>query len=521
MTLELSISERLSLDTPVDIQSMANKVRRYRKDDVVSLGLDLVWADLCKDSEMRGFAEGQRIVMRAYGPKIILLGLSAANNHRTITINSVQFHNLCHDYLGLPETVNYPEFINAEAQEIHKTLEQQGWLDQRYLNLDILKRCCLDIFVSRSIGSQSKGYKSNMSEIYTDYGLLERLDERSSGDVAIISEKTFGLNLLQLYRASFFLYAMANASRNKGRIDFEDFRAEAALLNTLQISEEQIKALAKQLSFPEENLRCDWFNPLKDFHPMHQKYHPDPLSAKPLICLRGSNKKQFILPSPRSFTRSLRSAIYGSILQCSQFSVLGDVIEVHIQNALENIFGSDSVSKIEHEGKKADIFLQLKKINLIIETKTAIASVEARSIMRPEDINNIWERFYNASVQCSESIKKLATPAKINIPVILVADHITAEAMPFLLFAHRSGLLKDLGIEGIQYLSWNALENTLSGISIEQFEKTLIDNYEKLAHAEVADLLTLNFEASEPAHNYEHLAEYKKRLLISKDNGCS
>ena len=116
--------------------------------------------------------------------------------------------------------------------------------------------------------------------------------------------------------------------------------------------------------------------------------------------------------------------------------------------------------------------------------------------------------------KCSESIKRLATPHKINIPVVLVADHITAEAMPFLIFAHRSGLLKKLCIEGIQYLSWNALENSLARTSIEQFENTLIDNYEKLTNAEVADLLTLHFEHSDPAHSYEHLSEFKSRLLI-------
>ena len=362
-------------DLPADIQSMANRVRRYRKDDVVSHGLNLVWSDLREDSEIRGFDDSQRIVMREYGPKIILLSLATANNHRTITINDVHFHNLCNNYLSLPESIQDEEFINEEAQKILHKLKQEGWLDKQYLCLDAIKHSCLHISMARLIGSQSKGSRANLWEMRTDYGLLWRLDEKIGGAVTTKCHNAFELNLLQLYRASFCLYAMANDPANKGRIDFKNFKAEEALLNTLQISKEQIEFLAKQLSSPEESLREDWFKKLKTIHPIHQKYCPDPLSKKPLIRLRESNQKQFILPSPRSFTRSLRCIIYGNILQSGQFSVLGDVIETHIQNALGNIFGSDNVSKIDHAGKKADFFLRLKKLNFIIETKTMLASM--------------------------------------------------------------------------------------------------------------------------------------------------
>lgn len=501
---------------PADIQKLVDRIRRHRKKDVVDLGIGLIWK-VFHGRDIEELNYSQRKIIEVYGPRVVLLALATANNYRNISTNTSQFYNFCNDHLGLPECISVPEFADEEAKKIVSELESSDWLDTKYINTEYIKESFSASFISRLLRMQHQGFNSSINEIYTDFVLLKSLNEATKGSVEEACQEVFNINLLQLYRITFCIFTIANSSSNAGRIDVSCFTAEQEVLDTFEITIEQIKSMAELLSYPEERLREEWFYKAKELHPVYQKYYPDPLVNQPLICEENCNKNKFIMPSPGSYTRSQRNFIFKKLLAVvNKPSLLGECIEKHIKIALENIFGSENVTKINHPGKHADLHVKLEKINLVIEIKTNFGSIEARSVMDPKDIDGIWNKLFIASEQCSESIKVLKNDEKITIPIVLIADHMTAESLSFQVFGYKTELFKDMQIDGIQFLSWNSIENCLSKTSVNEFENSIVDSYAQLSDATIADLLLLDFEKAESAHNYEYLTKAKDELKIQK-----
>jgi hypothetical protein len=98
---------------------------------------------------------------------------------------------------------------------------------------------------------------------------------------------------------------------------------------------------------------------------------------------------------------------------------------------LECKFEKNSVSKLDHDGKMADLLVKLEKITLIIEIKSDIGSVESKNISSPEKVANMWGRLYEACEQCANSIKANRAISNKIICIVIVADHITVNVSLF------------------------------------------------------------------------------------------
>ena len=232
-----------------------------------------------------------------------------------------------------------------------------------------------------------------------------------------------------------------------------------------------------------------------------------------------SNKKRdidYLIPSPQIYIRAIRNSIFANLLQNDKnlSSKIGEAVEDHIFCALKNIFGDNNVSKIPNDPalRSADFFISLSACDLIIECKTAAGAYDTLSIMSPENIADIWSKFYRACEQCSASITKYQNNHKPIIPIVLIADHITAETMPFQTFAIRSGMFDDMGTRYIEFISWNALQHGLSGSSLEKFAEKLIERKNK-DDGTVRDILTFNLDRDTPAHNYDFLKESEYQIF--------
>ena len=108
---------------------------------------------------------------------------------------------------------------------------------------------------------------------------------------------------------------------------------------------------------------------------------------------------------------------------------VGNAVEIHIQEALEHIFHSDNVTKLDSEGKHADFLISLDKINIIIEVKSMIGSMSEKTVMRPDQQAKMWNRFYGACQQCAHSAKETKESGKQTIAMVteILFDSIVRE----------------------------------------------------------------------------------------------
>jgi hypothetical protein len=173
---------------------------------------------------------------------------------------------------------------------------------------------------------------------------------------------------------------------------------------------------------------------------------------------------------------------------------------------LELIFAKKNVHKISNDGRKADFFIEYELCNFIIEVKSSLASYKAQSLMSPHDIAEIWSRLYEACDQCSSSIKEFGKANKDLITIIVITERFSLEAASFQYFSEFSGLLSHLRIKKLKFISWDELEYSLSRESLKKFVFRLLNHEKEEAMATEAVVENM------PAHNYEHLTNFRLKL---------
>ena len=182
------------------------------------------------------------------------------------------------------------------------------------------------------------------------------------------------------------------------------------------------------------------------------------------------------------------------------------------------MFGKKNISKLPRNSEKsADFKIEHDRCTLIIECKTALDNGKALSIMSPTDVAETWGRLYSACVQCSSSIKLLKSTnhSKTIIAIILLADNINTETLPFQCYATQTNIFRDLEIQHIEFMSWLTFQNALSLTSVSMFIDTLIERMNK-EDITIEEISQLDLKQAEPSHNYEYLKERKAELKLDR-----
>jgi hypothetical protein len=511
--------------SPRTLDALVKNLRQYSKSSIVNTGAALMWAAYHHEIDKAQF-DRQILVINAYGPKIILLGMATANNQRNKHLTPDGFYAMCHDYLNIRNSISNQIFLESEADQIHKCLKIQknNRIPDVFLNIEHIRLSCSTLFLARGVRAQHTSHLTNIQELHLTFRIFSMLDMATEGAATVACRAVFGVEPLHFIRSAFALFALGNEADSNGHINFKIMGWGQEVIDLWGIDKETCRTVAAKIAYDENGLREHWYEKtVLPLHELYQQYAPDPLYTHPLIHLSGREAHtQFLIPSPATFVRNLTNTWFSQLIAHDKTLgiKLGNVLESHIHQSLEHIFGKGRVTKIpECKGaKSADFHVTLDVCDLIIEMKARLGSDEAQSVMKPEQVADIWNRLNRACTQCAESIQIYKRPERPIICIVLAGDHITAEAMPFQSFAERSGLFKNLGIDAIEFLSWNGLEYILSRTSVIKFEQRLVDKWKSGQRMELRDIMSLDFERDTPAHSYEHLKEtelqiFSKRLL--------
>lgn len=499
------------------VSEFITNLRRYRKTDVLNIGTDLTWGIFQKRLDFESKLIGSHQVINTFAPKLILMSLATANDHRDNNLTPNQFYNLCHDFLGIKDPISDRSFMDNESGLIVEELRKRKLIPEKYLNQELIREICFTLFIARGIRQQHEAIPSSSIEFCIMHDVLNRLDKITKGQISQSFESIFKMKVLDFLRAAFGLFALGNDGVRKGRIVFQGLTCDKDVVEKWGFNIEMCELVASKISYKESSLRAEWYEEgVLQHHQLYQKFYPTPLYKTPVISMdKNSNKRDYLIPAPQLYMTGVKEAIFSNLYQrIKNLTKLGDAIEDHILCALKSIFGDQKVSRIpsSQSSKAADFLVSLPNCDLIIECKTAVGGYSALSVMSPSDIADVWSKLYGACEQCAASVKDYSKGKKPIVPVILIANHITAEVMPFQAYAMRSGIFDDLGSGYIEFISWSYLCSALAVISVESFEEQLIKRRGDKGTT-IRDILTFKFADSSPTHRYEFLEESQNQIF--------
>lgn len=485
-------------------------LRHYKKADIVNIGSTLLWGFF---RNKRNYTVDKAQVINSYAPKLIILALATANEYRSSELNEIIFYNLCGDFLSIKDPLSDKEFMDEESHKIFEYLKNKNGKEKKisdnYLDQKIIKNVCSYFFISRLARQQYETFLSGLNEFYMVYDILIRLNKNTNGLLEREFKNIFEVKPLHFLRAIFGIFTLGN--NKNGMILFQELTCEQAIKNKLEIDIDACKSAALKISYSEDSLREHWYkNEVLNQPELYQKYYPTPLYKYPIISMDSTKRVDCFVPSPRLYIRGVIDGIFDKIRANDKdrsFDV-GSAIEAHIFDGLKEMFGEERVCKISEPNKSrsADFYVDFQNCSIVIECKSSMGAYTDLSIMSPKNIADIWSRLYSACEQCSATIKSLKKNSKPIIPIVLIASHITAEAIPFQSYAFRSNIFRDMEIEHIEFISWNFLQYVLSKSSVEKFVTKMLErksNHSPTMH----DILSFELEKDEPAYKYEFLKE--------------
>lgn len=498
---------------PKNLKEFIDEMSEYSKQSIVSTGTTLMWW-LYKNRSTANRTPERSKIIEFYGPKVIILALTNTYIYKSTRANERIFHNLCSDYLALSNKLLDDHVVDSEVRRIMTELSDNSDIPNEYITLEHVRSSYIHIFMSRLLRSQNWGLGVSINTLINSYKVYKALEREEN--VANLVRNIYQIDAIDFFRNSYMLFAYAN-SRGNAIIDFQHLEVNDDITELLNVNKQTCLLVASKISFDETKLNSWYQNEVLGELEIYQEYVPHPLHMHPIIHLdRDSEYTKFLLPFPQTFVRSLSNSFFSRILANNNdlLSTFGNIIENEILLSLQHIFGEENVNKIEEEGQMvADFHIALPQSDLIVEAKSDLGSFYSQSVMSPSEIVPLWNRLYKATQQCASSMNNLKETDRPIFGIILIGDHAISEAIPFQIFAKISGVYDDLEIKGIDYLSWETIENTLSTTSISKFEESFVAKWESTDNPSVADILNVEQDKENKAHEYEHLQELKEELF--------
>ncbi len=479
-------------------------LKKYKKKSIYSVSRKLIWdifsqEKICPSIYTR--------ILNTYIPKIIILSIANSNNlNNKLKVTFKRLYDISLNYIHISESISDHSFLVKEDIEITAALQSKGDIPEKYISSSYINGTAKHLFLARSVRQQFEMSQYSFNEILMVYDILTRLQNGSE----VFNEKfieIFGISVLHFMRS--IVSIMSLAIKKRGMIDFDKITIEEGYEEKYGINIATCKNVALSLATDESSIKKWYADRVKTSNKYYQKYETYPLHKSAILAINSDN---FLICSPSLYIRGSIEYILYKVQ--GKIDNLGDIIEDHIYYGLQNIFGNDSITKIpkNKSDPSADFKIEFDDFIIIVECKSSIGNHTNLSRLSPLIISQSWEKLYHASKQCSASVKEFVGCNKEILTVVLIAQNIFAESISYELFARRSGIYTDLGIDHIEFISWQDLQYYLSKTSIDNFVKVLIER-KKNTDITVFQTLTFNIEEDKPAHEYQYLKKFDNEIF--------
>jgi len=492
------------LNKSSNLEEFIKYLSTFKKSSVVEKGLKELWE---KENLANGNFDGE------VHSRIILLSLATDENNSEG--KEPNFEQICEEYKDINEPKVIAQKLIQEIKKLNNDDEKKVKFPEGFLKEEIIQDALKAVESDKNYYPVTPKSGIFMESLATSRKLISDY-ARDYPEANTVVKNTLNMEPLAFLNSCLALFVWARG--RIGYISLNDESYDETLAERMNINKETCMLAAHRLSIDEDELKRSWLDSevLRKLELSEQKFFPNPLAKQPLIHMNKELRagQLFIMPSPQYFLYAAQNYLFLTLGKNDEAfnAKFGKIIEKHICEALSNIFGNcEKIPKTKGK-KSADFKITLSKSILIIELKTRIAPLAERSIMGYRNIAKMWIELYSTCKQLAGSIKECGDKQKCIIPIILFYDLFNLQHLSFRIFAERSGLFGELGINFLEIFNWSSFEDILSKTSKEKFEEKLLER------AATADSLKIKkmkedfipeWDKNNQAHSYKYLEEYK------------
>lgn len=480
------------------------KLAPYNRKALVGIGTKLLWSKY----NIELIYDRETTLINSYAPSIIILALVTCPTSGGENITESEFIELCNSYLKIEDLLQYPYRIMEYSSEIKVALDSLE-LDSTYLTDKNIKEICqYTCLVRSSIIPQHLPLKA-WNTLITMYSVFEILDNNTNGEARKLCNAS-----LEMSPEAFIISGMLlldPAKKNNGEVILNNISRDKAFEEKYNVSPQSLIKTALKLSLNDQGE--EFYKKLTKIPSELQKNFRNILIDFPIINLDNTKNTHFLVPSPIFFvTHFFYKIIYSCFINNKMSAKTGDAFEKYVGIALKEIYHRYNPIKIERVNteERADYLIELNSCDLIIETKLSLTDPKEEIIMGLENLKKTFKALNKASSQCSNTIKIYKSNNKPKVVIILVAEYLSGQQLPFLRWAKR-GLFKKLGISHIGILSWNIFEYIGQRASIEDMTNAMLSQWDLERNSDERELITLTYN-NEPKV-FKYMKDIEDRLL--------
>ena len=496
-----------------EFEKLIAQIRLYDLKQLLALGTRELFRVV---SRIRLQEDADQHILGAYGPNILLLALAKGSRSGRWNIDRAGFLVLCKCLWDLQQTLQDNDSLEEEGEKIVRALSEYKPDDPREMipayALPFARENSWLLLLARGITAQNWGRGISWNDWAFDVMVLDQLAKNSPELHKKLMTHFRVENAGMLYRTGLLLWTL---SANQG-----GFLRLASVTetdgNVVNVPSQACDRILQLMSFQESSVLPEWLTPLlDDRNAGYEAFHAPLMRSKPYVHLDITESGSYALLAPVDYMRSFRHAVFSALYKLGSKGAVGDIIGASIEASIITCFRSllgkrvDDYSKVP-EG--ADVVINFENFDLIVEIKSNVSSMTVAARLAPLDIPQIWGRLFKAAQQCAKTIAKRNNSRK-NIAVIVVADNIVGECMPFTSFAEESGIKAKLGIDQIEVVSWKQFQDLLTHMTPDAFARGVEAKWTSQNPLSQGPLVANRLKPTITTKDYGHLKSFKTEMF--------
>lgn len=540
----LYLPRQLKYVSIVDYDQFKQRVRRYKRDDVMIQSSFLAW----KAWEVVRVPENERmdrVLVRAHGPRVFAIAAASGTNFNRLSPQGTNTRDLCKLVIEVTDTVSDREFLNEEKELLVREIENTEHLSQFNISADLIRSAAAGIFVMRLARSQWDAQAYTFRHIARSW-MIYKIFRESNPDIGDIVARLLQQSDLDAVRSTIGLWALFSSKPldfSRPFLDLYSSTCDQEVTERMNIDLDTIKIAASRLSIAKNDLHS-WHAEVQRQSPCYKKYYPLPFYKNPLLegqeydlpTFTNDSDSLLICPSPQLLLCGAATWIPRIINEnprlfedagiSDTMVALGDATEEYLARVLPIIFGAERVERIQDRTRRnADFVVDLPECFLVIECKRVINNRWARSILTPQVVAKVWDKLADALSQCSGTIDaqnaRFTGQNKPVICFILADDVVLGEDGVFADLVEASGTLKSLGVLYFEVMSFDDFEKIFLSYPIAEIIQRCVEKWNRFRHRTHYmhwQSLAMTEWATKPLRRFPHLEQETNEIIPPRES---
>lgn len=486
-------------------QQFVEELKRFDRSSLLAASSRISWN--IWDSDVPLPESEDLFICRAYMPQIAVLAVATCDDSATPRFpTEPEATRLARELLGVRSAMSNLQYRDQiELPALEQALTSSALFKGIVQDRDSLVATHALVSFARDLRAQWAPRSVNPISIFRGWKIAKYLEDRAKGFQSAV-KRLWKIELAHLAHCGMALLAMARDSG--GLVSLADTSGLDGLPAHLGVDGDVVKLVANRLSRSRSQYE-EWYQ--KDvlaYPELFRKYVPSPFVATPLVLINEefhhiqAPPPAYVVPSPAHLLWYFQSAPFEAARALSGSwhpdlkPPLGEAVSDYVYWMLVGICGENNVIPLDalfggSHSSRADFAVLAGEYVLIIESKTSVASAQAKSVMSMQDYVDIWERICAAYVQCTATTRapefrgdsRLKSAAKF-VHLVTFEEQICLEGAALNAVAAAQGLFDAHGVSRVEAVTLENLEDLLVRLGPARLAEGIAEKWEGEKHGE-------------------------------------